>query len=301
MKALAKAAISLSVLGALVWWADAREIFAQLRSAKITWLLAALAALTAATFAMARRWQVTARAFGIEIGFWHALGEYYISQLVNGVLPGGVLGDVGRAVRVRQEASLAGAAQSVMAERLIGQIFMCLVLALGLTCALLVPGGLAWPTTPLVLGLAVLVAASGIAIVLSRRAHATGRFLQRVLVLARRPEVSFNALVSAMLLIFAFYAACRAINAVLPPSAWFTLIPLVLCAMLVPLSIGGWGWREGAAAALFPLVGAASSTGIAASMAYGALLMVAALPAGYFILHWHGLASGNRSEKLDVT
>lgn len=46
---------------------------------------------------------------------------------------------------------------------------------------------------------------------------------------------------------------------------------------------GGWGWREGAAAALFPLIGATPSAGIATGVAYGAMMMIAAIPGLFFV------------------
>jgi len=62
-----------------------------------------------------------------------------------------------------------------------------------------------------------------------------------------------------------------------------TLIPLILTAMLIPLSVAGWGWREGAAAALFPLAGAAPDAGLAASAAFGALMLAAAMPGALWL------------------
>jgi uncharacterized membrane protein YbhN (UPF0104 family) len=84
------------------------------------------------------------------------------------------------------------------------------------------------------------------------------------------------AIVGCNLAGFAFCA--RAVGVVLPLPAVLTLIPLILTAMLIPLSIAGWGWREGAAAALFPLAGATPEAGLAASAAFGAVLLVSALP-----------------------
>jgi hypothetical protein len=48
--------------------------------------------------------------------------------------------------------------------------------------------------------------------------------------------------------------------------------------MLIPLGLAGWGWREGAAAALFPLAGASPTAGIAASAAFGGLILISSLP-----------------------
>src|SRR5581483_9033834 len=55
-----------------------------------------LTALT--TVCSAWRWRVVARALGVGIGLPRAAGAYYRSLFLNSVLPGGVLGDVHRAV-----------------------------------------------------------------------------------------------------------------------------------------------------------------------------------------------------------
>lgn len=274
--------VSLGILGLLVWWADVGTVTDQLRGASVVWLGWALAALTAATVLMALRWQIVARKFEIDIGLSNAVAEYYIAQLVNLCLPGGIAGDVTRAVRARHGANLTQAAQSVAAERIIGQGVMFTVLSGSLVVALCVPGGLAWPPQTwlaLLAGLGCVLAV----IVLSRRSGATGRFLREVMRLLARVRLTLLSLVIAALLILSFYACARATGTTVPPAGWLTLVPLVLSAMLIPLSVGGWGWREGAAAALFPLIGATPSAGIVAGIAYGAMMIVAALPGLYFL------------------
>ena len=61
-------------------------------------------------------------------------------------------------------------------------------------------------------------------------------------------------------------------------SAVLTLVPLVLLTMLIPITISGWGLREGAAAALLPVAGAAASASLAASVTFGLVALVAVLP-----------------------
>jgi hypothetical protein len=53
--------------------------------------------------------------------------------------------------------------------------------------------------------------------------------------------------------------------------------------MLIPLSISGWGFREGAAAALLPLAGATASGGLASSVAFGLTFIAAVLPGLVFV------------------
>ncbi|MBX9719541.1 MAG: hypothetical protein K2X36_11995, partial [Microbacteriaceae bacterium] len=65
---------------------------------------------------------------------------------------------------------------------------------------------------------------------------------------------------------------------VLPLAAIVTLVPIILLTMLVPITISGWGLREGAAAALLPLAGATASASLAASVVFGLVGLVAVLP-----------------------
>jgi uncharacterized membrane protein YbhN (UPF0104 family) len=60
-----------------------------------------------------------------------------------------------------------------------------------------------------------------------------------------------------------------------------TLLPLamlVLLAMTVPTSIGGWGPREGVAAWAFSIAGLGADHGVATATVYGVLSLAATLP-----------------------
>ena len=84
--------------------------------------------------------------------------------------------------------------------------------------------------------------------------------------------------VIALLMVGAFVACARATGTVLPLAVALGLVPIILTAMMLPFSVGGWGLREGAAAALFPLFGATAASGVAAGVAYGLALMIACMP-----------------------
>ncbi|MBY5935596.1 flippase-like domain-containing protein [Tateyamaria omphalii] len=278
-----KFAVSAGGLALLLWWTDAPGVLARLQGVDHTWTLLALLSVTAATFAMASRWMIVARAFDIHIPFLAALREYYLAQLINLALPGGVAGDVTRAVRARQAADLKRAAQSVMAERLLGQIVIMGFMLLGFVGAVVLPGGLNWGGLGwFVPGLLVVSVIGALAI--AKTDTATARFVRMTGDMTRQPVMLVHGAVTTFCLIFGFYACARATGVVLPVEAWATLIPLVLTAMLIPLSIGGWGWREGAAAALFPLIGAPASAGVATGITYGLVLVAATLPAAVFLL-----------------
>ena len=52
----------------------------------------------------------------------------------------------------------------------------------------------------------------------------------------------------------------------------------MLLTMLIPVTVAGWGVREGAAAVLWGIVGLTSVDGVAISITYGFLVLLSTLP-----------------------
>lgn len=279
----AKIIATLAVLGLALYWSGPGDVLARLQGARPEWLLLCLMGLTAATFSMARRWQLTARHLGLEMGFADGVREYYLAQFINTVLPGGVIGDAGRAIRAKDRADLKRAAQSVIAERVMGQLAMVLIMAVGFGLALSLPGGFAWPAATPVIVAAAWVLGLGALIIMARVTALRARF-QFISQLLRDRAIGGHAILASALLILSLYAAARATGTVIPLEGLVTVLPIVFVAMVIPLTIGGWGWREGAAAALFPVFGASPSAGVAMGVGYGAMMFLAALPALFMIL-----------------
>ena len=96
----------------------------------VTWqAVVAAVTLTALTsVCSAWRWRVVARALGVGIGLPGAVGAYYRSLFLNSVLPGGVLGDVHRAVtHGRRAGDVVRGLRAVAWERLWGQVIQAVV------------------------------------------------------------------------------------------------------------------------------------------------------------------------------
>ncbi len=275
--------VSVLVLGCLVWWVEPRDILTRLAQTDVKWLGLGLVGLILSTLSMARRWQMTAQKLGLQISYPHALGEYYLSQFINSVLPGGVLGDVGRAFRIRHGGSLRLAAQSVIAERLIGQVAIFVITGLGLTLAFVLPGGVDWPPV-FALALPGLALLCAVAVVVLCKIAATRAFMGLIWSLLRDAGIVGHAFLATVCLIFSLYACARATGTIIPPEGWFTILPLILCAMIIPLSVAGWGWREAAAVAMVPMIGAQPDAGLALGLCYGALMLLAALPGVVILL-----------------
>jgi glycosyltransferase 2 family protein len=282
-------AVTIGLLALLWTVADGPQAAAKLAAADPRWLVVALAALTLQTILSAVRWRLTAAQFGIALPLREALREYYMSQVVNQSLPGGMVGDAARAVRARGQAGLLAAGQSVVFERLAGQIALFLAMTGAFVATVAAPGGLEWPSwllppvaTFIFVGLAVPLAAAaavwlpgriGQGVLAGWRAFDTAISARRVL-----PRQAALSIATTLCNLAAFACCAFAVGADLSLVAILALVPLILFTMLIPISVAGWGLREGAAAALFPVAGASATQGLAASIAFGLVFLVAVLP-----------------------
>ncbi|HEY2691597.1 MAG TPA: lysylphosphatidylglycerol synthase transmembrane domain-containing protein, partial [Streptosporangiaceae bacterium] len=119
--------------GVTVLWFIVRQVGAApfedgLRA--VTWqaVVAAVTLTALTTVCSAWRWRVVGRALGVGIGLPAAVGAYYRSLFLNSVLPGGVLGDVHRAVtHGRRAGDVVLGLRAVAWERLWGQAIQAVV------------------------------------------------------------------------------------------------------------------------------------------------------------------------------
>lgn len=287
-------AATIGLLAFLWQIADGPETARILTTADPVWLLAGFLALTVQTVLSALRWQLTAAQLGIKLPQMHALREYYLAQLINQAVPGGVVGDAARAVRSRDQVGLIASGQAVVFERLAGQIAMFVTMAVAFLATLLAPGGFEWPAwlvPPILLvilagtltpfaGFVATQLPGRVGVIIKKQWLTLGKALTGRNVLLRQIALSLGT-VFCNLAAFAFCA--QAVGVALQPIIVLALVPLILFTMLVPITISGWGVREGAAAALLPLAGVSASQGFAASIAFGLVLFVAVLP-GFLVL-----------------
>lgn len=256
-----------------------REVLERLWGLDMRWLLLALLLTVVQVVLSAWRWRYTAHRLGLTLARGSALSEYYLATLVNQVLPGGVIGDAQRAWRHGNQFSKRRPAfQAVVIERFSGQIAMA---ALAVAAWLLAP----WPTpihwTGSFIGTSLIAAAvlvsAGYA--LQRYALTWWQALRQAFLHPRALPVQLLASLLVALSIVGVYACCLLATAPSgSPWLWFALIPVVLFSMLIPVSIAGWGLREGTAALLWPLAGLPAAEGVAAAIVYGSLSLIASLP-----------------------
>ncbi|GHD00917.1 hypothetical protein GCM10007320_58860 [Pseudorhodoferax aquiterrae] len=280
-------AIAPVLLLGVLWFVDLGDVARQLRQAQPGWLAAALASAVASNMVSAWRWRSLVRWLGHGLALGRALRLYFQAMALSALLPGAVVGgDVFRAVALRRGGMETwSAGLSVLLDRLSG-LWMLWVLAAvvaawswhGGAQAALVGWGLPDFGMALPLAASVLLLALPAAVLWALQ---RGPLRGRNAVLAQRPdtagEFGRQLLQSALvqLLSVGALACCgRALHLDTPYWAYaIAAAPTFLMAAL-PVSFGGWGTREAAAALSLAPFGVASASAVAVSLLYGVLALV---------------------------
>jgi uncharacterized membrane protein YbhN (UPF0104 family) len=241
-------------------------------------VVAALAVVQIQIVLSALRWRFTAARLGHVIPVPVAIREYYLGGALNQILPGGIAGDAARVYRNSDEQTggWKRAATGVVLERLSGQFAFFLLTCLGLVAwAILLPQTMPVDPAPLAfVAVAIVAVTAFVAGWLRKPIRARFGYLGPDIAAAFWQDGAFRMQAGLSILIVGTYVATfllasDAVGAPLPPIAAVTAVPLCLLTMLVPVGIGGWGTREAAAAALWPLFGFTSAEGLTASLLYG--------------------------------
>lgn len=252
----------------------------------------------------AARWCLVARRLGLPLSFGRALEDCYRATFLNAVLPAGVLGDVGRAVRHGRDVGQVGrGVRAVVLERTAGQVVVLLAGAAvllanpSLSAAVAHDVG-AGPVGAIILTLGALAAA--VAVLATVRGWGTAtRWRQAVAdtcndvrngllacdVWPKLVLLSAAALAGHLAL---FVVAARVGGTSAPASELVPLLVLALVAMGLPINVAGWGPREGMAALAFAAAGLSAAQGLTIAVIYGLLAFVASLPGAAALLLFRG-------------
>jgi uncharacterized membrane protein YbhN (UPF0104 family) len=291
------------VLALLVWQVGTGPFLDGARLVDPLALVAAFGIGVLTTVCCAWRWSLVAACLGVRLPLRLAVAAYYRSQFLNTTLPGGMIGDVHRAVRHGLDIRDVGlAVRAVVLERLAGTTVQVAFAVIVL---------FAFPSPvrshmPLVIVGAALV---GLVVVLAARATARGASLRWVRALraagsdvrhglfARRTWVGV-VLASCVVVaghLATFLLAARTAGSTAPLTLLVPLTLLALLAMALPLSVAGWGPREGVAAWAFGAAGMTATQGVATAVTYGVLVLVASLPgAAVLLVRWISREPGGR-------
>ena len=242
---------------------------------------------------LAQRWRKIVALLGGEIGFGPAFRMMLVGLFFNQTLPSSVGGD---AVRIwyasRAGLPLRVSMNSVLLDRLTGLLALALIMGAALPFAWDTVGDA--PTRALLL--AVLAASFVGAWLVQQFARLPARLIERpvlreiaalstdlrTLAGATRGFATLMALgaISSGLAIAAVAILGAAIGIALGPLAYAALVPAVILFTVIPVSLAGWGVREGAMIVLLGAAGIEAEAAFLVSLLFGACMLAAALPGG---------------------
>jgi uncharacterized membrane protein YbhN (UPF0104 family) len=289
------------VLAALVQRLGAGPFLDGFRRTSAASLLAALAITAVTTLCSAWRWRLVADRLGVRLDLATAVAAVYRAQFLNATLPGGVLGDVDRAVgNGRDRGAVGPTVRSVVWERTLGQavqVVLTVVVLIAVPSALRPVGAVA-AVAALVLVLVIAASAragrrtQGLP---ARAARAIGSDVTAILrPRATRLGIAVSSAVAVTGHVAVFLVAARVAGVSAPAYQLLPLAAVVLLAAAIPLNVAGWGPREGVAAWAFGMAGLGTVAGVTTAVVYGVMALVATLPGAVVLL------AGRRSWRRPV-
>ncbi len=305
---LLKIVVSFGLIAFALWLAKPARVFAQLASANLWLVLAALALFTLAIIVNGAKWQILLRAQGVRVPFGAVLQFLYVGFFFNNFLPANVGGDVMRGYGLaRYTDRTADAAVSVVVDRIIGLLAYMSSAAVAAIVTVNLTGQHALQQVEWVAFLALAVLVGVFAALLSRRLRG---LISRVFMLRLlRPLApfwmklsdAFNAyrfryaalaaafavaLVGIVCTTFMNWCLSQAMGGLMSLPAIFLFNPLIALVMMLPISIGGLGVSQAAYPFFFGLAGVPAEHSLAVSVLGQAIAIVASLPGG--LLWWQG-------------
>ena len=279
MVTLAKFAVSVGILVLLVRTQNLSSLKADLLAVDLNVLALAVLLLFVQTVVLCHRWILILRAMNVPLNWLPGWRILMVSNFFNQVLPAG-----GDAVRIwmlrRQGVQWSPTISSIVADRFLALLALGVIVLAGMP--FLLPR--VRDNSLLFAIVAVLAAAclGAIALVTLDRwpprltAAVPARIVQFAMLIRApllaaegRAMLVVSAIAVHLITVVTCYLLAIGLQAPLSARDAFALIPLVILSSAVPISIGGWGVREGAMVAALGLAGIASDKALAISVLLG--------------------------------
>ncbi len=252
--------------------------------------------LCALFFMQAVRWWLIGTKLGLKWSLLTAAELTFVSTFFNQILPSSSGGDAVRAWKLtRAGIPIRHAVSSVVLDRVSALIAIGLIFCLGLSVLYRILGNyvgsvearIHYAALPVALTLAAAAAwayAQFPSIRQSRLVRSIGKLGRDAKVVFSSPAVLLSTTVLSLVVqITVGYIVWRLASdfgAKLDFIEFSLLWPVVLILSFLPISIAGWGIREGAMVFAFHILGNPSSIALATSIAFGILMILASVPGG---------------------
>lgn len=235
------------------------------------------------------RWYLVMHQMGFGQNFPFYMRSYFKGTFFNQGLPTSIGGD---AIRVLDVARLGHrkreAFYGVAIDRGLGLVGLLLLnlLANALEPDLLPHGVFLTINTLVILGLVGFVVLYGLRRIdllkrwqITRLFHHISRHLAQVLSDWRSVGIQLSlSLAIHLFSIIAIFLIGRSVEMEFDLLTFAVIVPPVILLTLIPVSLAGWGVREGAMIGLFTLIGADKTVVLSMSILYGVVLIVSSLP-----------------------
>lgn len=314
---VAKGIVSIALIALLIRGVDVAAVLEHLRAVDARAVAVAVVMTTAIALLHAGRWQVILKTMGHGrfLAFGGALRLVLIGYFFNQTLPSTVGGDAFRIWGAYRAGIRAGDAfASVVVDRIFALVSLLLMIVLGLPWLFDI---VVAPTARAVVILVIAGGAAGMAVLLLlgrfashlQRWRLTRFMLQisegcRALLRdpARTLAVAVLTIAGYAALSYVVYILARGLDVPLELGNSLLLIPLVTLVTLLPVSIAGWGVREGAMVVALGLIGVPAVKALSLSILSGLVVMASGLVGGavWLVTHRHGQAAGAEHAPLHL-
>ena len=281
--------VSLLLLAAVLAYADVGTMAEAIRDASWGWFAAALALMALNSVVGAVRWRVLLRHAHVEVTELRAVRAFAGALFLNNVLPTAVGGDAVRAWLVGREGGLVRATTATLVDKVtaLACLFVIAWLAL-IVDGEEVPGSivtvLAWVTAGLLAAFALAgLVAAGARPLVRRLPERVANMIREAWWALRRWGASARlmglvlglGLVYGVFGLLVFVLVAKAVGVELSFALAAATTPVVLVAMLIPISIGGLGVREGGFVLLLGEAGVSAADATLLALLSTAAILVA--------------------------
>jgi len=286
-----KIALSLGVLGILLWTLDIQAIGMQLARVNVWWVVAACLLLVSGQILSALRWAWLARGLGLSVNTGRKIRLYFLGMFLSLFLPSIIGGDVARGYLLARGREQAGwpAAASVILERLNGVVGLVSIVAVAIWMMPLPALWLySWLTGVVLLWLLMLsqplwwswFSRLPLPEKLSgwKALPLTGAAFRRAWLVSLPVSILFQLLVVA-----AHVLLGMAVGLQLSLPAYAIIVCLVALASALPISLNGLGVREAGYVGLAVYFGGNAEAAAAMAVLWLLVLLLAALPGGMML------------------
>lgn len=300
---LIRIVVGAGVFGFLIWRSDVGELWDTIKDADVGYLVGALGAIFTGLFVSAFRWKAYLDALELTLSYATLFRLYFVGTFFNAFLPTGIGGDAYKAVRLgRGKESLAPAFASVFLDRFAGVVGMA---GIGLVSSAYilasgeedVSGGFRVPLISLGLSILIMGTATVLLVggerLLGRgrlvKQHGIGgrvrRALRQIHAAGRHPDAAargylFGVVFQALVLTYHVTIAKALGITGVPILAYASIVVISSLATMIPLSINGLGFREGAYIWALGRYGVPHDTALAFALLVLAALLLSSIVGG---------------------